>query len=229
MSEMRRCCANETGTLTLQSVLGGGSRRDIVCFVDDKDVECPWIGDPWRQYVLEQSKSLATFHPIHRGDEAGERRPGIDMDSAFATEELDVIRINDTKLETEFLLHFGLPLHLQRGRAYDKDGSRAMADQEFLNDQPCFDGLSKPDVVGDEQVDAGHVDSADQWVELVILDGDAAAKRGLQERAVGVRNRPPPDRIKKCLQPVCRIPTCDGRQSRLFENSCPRFQLPNDL
>ena len=60
---------------------------------------------------------------------------------------------------------------------------------------PDFDGLAEADVVGDEQVDAGHLDGADHRVELVVLDFDAAAEGCLQCARIRLEILLPTNRI----------------------------------
>ncbi len=72
------------------------------------------------------------------------------MDTAGTSQFFDVLRIDDLELETEFLVHFDTPLLLKRRRTHDQYGTRTMAQEQLLNDETGFDGLSETDIVGDE-------------------------------------------------------------------------------
>lgn len=65
------------------------------------------------------------------------------MDTAFATEALDVLGVDDPKLEAEFLLHLGLPFDLQAGGANDEHGPGAMTDEQLLDDQSRLDRFTQ--------------------------------------------------------------------------------------
>jgi hypothetical protein len=87
--------------------------------------------------------------------------------------------------------------------------------QQLLNDQTGFDGLAEADVVGDEQIDARHVDGAHQRVELEVLDADAAAERRLEEPTVGVGGCAPAHGVEEGVEHVeSSCPVTDGKPAR---------------
>jgi hypothetical protein len=77
-----------------------------------------------------------------------------------------------------------------------------MSHEQFLNDEGGLNGLAKADIVGDEEIDTGHVNRADNGVKLVALNRNAAAKWRLKKAAISVRCGTPSDRIKKGIKPV---------------------------
>ena len=74
-----------------------------------------------------------------------------------------------------------------------------MADDQFQDDQPGFDGLAEAHVVGDQQVDPRHLDRAHDRIELVVL---ARCRCGMAPggTAVGLRGGAPADGIEECLE-----------------------------
>ncbi|MGB6008126.1 hypothetical protein [Castellaniella sp.] len=106
---------------------------------------------------------------------------------------------------------------------------RAIAQQQLLNDEAGFDGLAEPDVVGNEQVDARHVDGTHQRVELEVFDADAAAERRLEEPTVGVGGRTPAHGIKEGVEDVRIVLPRDRRQPRALYDLGSRFDLPDDF
>ncbi len=51
--------------------------------------------------------------------------------------------------------------------------------------------FAEANVVGNEQIDARHLDRADDWIKLIVLDLDATAERGLNRTAIGGRRGTP--------------------------------------
>jgi hypothetical protein len=103
------------------------------------------------------------------------------VDTAFSTESLDIFGVNDAEFKAKLVLHFGLPLHLQGRRADNEDRTGTMTDQEFLYHQSGLDGLAKTNVVGDQEVDTGHVNGSYERIELKILYRDTATERSLEK------------------------------------------------
>src|SRR5439155_840361 len=147
--------------------------------------------------ILDEAQRFAGLHPIHRSDETRERGPRIRMDALLAAQAFEVFGVDDTEFQAKLLLHFQLPLELQRRRTNDEDGACAVTNEQFLDDEPGLDGFAEADIIGDEKIDTRHVNRANNGIKLIALDGSAAAKRRLEEAAVGVRSRTPTDRIKE--------------------------------
>ncbi len=97
-----------------------------------------------------------------------------------------------------------------------------MPQQQLLNDQTGFDGLTEANVVGDEQVDASHVDGPHQRIELEVLDTDAAAKWSLEESPIGVGGRAPPYGIEEGVERVGVVLPRDRRQARALDDLSAR-------
>ena len=66
--------------------------------------------------------------------------------------------------------------------------------------RPGLDRLAEADVVGDQQRRARHPQRADERLELVVLDRDAAAERRLQRALVGARDRAPADGVEERVE-----------------------------
>src|SRR5690554_7446692 len=90
------------------------------------------------------------------------RCPRVGVDAAFAPQLLDVSSVDHAEVEAELLQHLDTPFFLQRSGTDDQDGTGAVPEQHLLDDQSGLDGLAQPDIVRDEEVDAGHVDGAYQ-------------------------------------------------------------------
>lgn len=91
---------------------------------------------------------------------------------------------------------------LQRCGADDQDGAGTVPQQHLLDDETGLNGLAQADVIGDEQIDAGHVNGAYQRVKLEVLNTDATAERCLQKTSVRVGGSTPANRIKKSVEGV---------------------------
>lgn len=90
------------------------------------------------------------------------------------------LAINDMEIQTELAQHLVTPLHLQRGRTDNQDATGAVADDQFLCHQTSFNGFAQTDIICDQQIRPGHLNGACHRVELILLQLNATAKRGLQ-------------------------------------------------
>ncbi|MDH6438194.1 hypothetical protein M2158_006735 [Streptomyces sp. SAI-144] len=108
-----------------------------------------------------------------------------------------VLGVDDGELQAELLGHLVAPLEGEAGRTDDHGAAGPAAQHELLHDEAGLDGLAEADVVGEEEVDAGRADRAGDRLQLVRLDGDAGAERGLEGFAVGGRDGGPADGIEE--------------------------------
>ena len=202
MLEVRADGTDEACALTLQRVVRTGSGGNVVCFIDDQHVEFAWIAGVRRQNIAHGAQSFAALDPVHGCDQARMRSPGIGMDAAIAAQLLNVGRVDNPEIKAKLFQHLDTPLFLQRCGADDQDGPSTVPQQHLLDDETGLDGLAQADVIGDEQIDAGHVNGTHQWVELEVLNADATAKRRLQKTSVRVGGGTPANRIKKRVEGV---------------------------
>ena len=101
-----------------------------------------------------------------------------------------------------------------------------MPQQHLLNDESSLNGLSEANVVGDQQISARHIDCADERIQLVVLNADAAAEWCLKIAAIRVRRRPPNHCIEEGLK--CRriIQASHARQPSPLDHMSSGLQLP---
>ncbi len=104
------------------------------------------------------------------------------------------------EIETELVAHLIPPLDLQVRRTHDQRRANAMSQDQLLANQTALDRFPKPYIVGDQKVDARHLDRPDQRVKLVILDFDAGAKRRLKRTHVRLRGGTPTHRVQKGVE-----------------------------
>ena len=88
--------------------------------------------------------------------------------------------------------------------------------------------LPKPDVVGDQQVDAGHLKGSDDRVELVVLDRDARAEGRLQRAAVSGGDRAPSHGVEEGIETPRIVKPVDARmrQRCRLQDAVPRVRSP---
>ena len=148
-----------------------------------------------------------------------------------APQRAEQLAVDDPELEPELLAHLVAPLQLQAGRADDERGPRAVAQDQLLDDEAGLDRLAEADVVGDQQRGARHPQRAHEGFELVVLDRDAAAKRGLQRLLVGAGDRAPAHGIEERVERrgVVDVLGADRRQLGALDDLRPGLDLPDDL
>src|SRR5438046_2976843 len=98
-----------------------------------------------------------------------------------------------------------------------------MSQQQLLNDETGLNRFTEPYIVRDQEIGSGHVDSADQGIELEILNANSAPKRRLQESSIRVCGGRPSDGIQKCLQPFAVVLTADRRKPGFLDDVRARF------
>lgn len=155
------------------------------------------------------------------------RCPRIGVDATRASQLFDVVGVHHAEVEAELLQHLEAPLLLKRCGAHDQDGARTISKQQLLNDQTGFDGLAETDIVGDEQVDARHVDGAHQRVELEVLNADATTERCLGKSPGGHWRLRPAHGAEEGVEHARIVLPRDRRQARALEDLGARLVLPD--
>src|ERR1017187_8237577 len=223
--------AEGLGALRVEGEVAGAAGGGVVGFVDDEDVEVAQAGA--RAIVgyglPEHAQGVLALQVIHGGDEAREMGPGVGVEAALAAEALDEGTVDDDEIEPELFQHLVAPLDLQGGRADHQDAVRAMAEHQFEDDHAGLDGFAEAHVVGDEQVDARHLDGADHRVELVAFDFDAAAKGRLKLARVSDGCGAPADGIEEGLEVGWLVEALRLGQFHLLEGARAGFDLPDHL
>ena len=207
---------------------GGG---DVVRLIHDQQVKGARPGGcaRRRQDFAQQAQGAVAFEKVDGGDQAREVAPGVGVQPAGAAQRLHQLAVHEAKFEAELVRHLVAPVNLQRGGADNQHTAGAVADDQLLHDQPGFDRLAKAHVVGDQQVDARHLQSAHERVELIVLDLHAAAEGGLEGAHVGGGDRAPAHGVEKGVEHRGRVKTVQVGQVGVVENRGPRLQFPDHL
>src|SRR5262245_23388689 len=102
-----------------------------------------------------------------------------------------------------------------------------MAKHQLQQHEAGLNRLAEANVVRDEQVDARHLDRANDRIELIALDLDAAAERRLELTGIGDRGGAPSDRVEEGLEVRRLIETFRFGQRHLLEGVRSRLDLPD--
>ena len=187
------------GALGVEGEVAGAAGCGVVGFVDDENVEITQararalVGHG----LAEHPQGVLALHVVHGGDEAREMGPGVGVEATLAAQTLDEGAVDDGEVEAELLQHLVAPLDLQRGRADHQDPVGTVAEHQLQDDHAGLYGFAETDVVGDQQVDAGHLDGTDDWVELVAFNFDAAAEGRLELASIGDGGGAPADGVEE--------------------------------
>src|SRR5262245_11284725 len=155
--------------------------------------------------------------------------PGVDVQAPGAAQVPQQLGIDDAEFQAELVPHLVPPLDLQRGGADDEDLPGPVPQDQLERHQPGLDGLAEADRVEDAQADTGHLDGADDGVQLVVLDLDAGAERGLDAMDIGGAGGAPADGIKEGVEAGGWVEPGRLGQGDLLVNAGGNFQLPDDL
>lgn len=99
-----------------------------------------------------------------------------------------------------------------------------------MDDESGFDGFPESDIIGDEEVCAGHVECADDGIELVIFDFDAAAEWSMKGESFGGGDGSPADGIEEGIESCRRVKSeMWVGQFGTFVDACTGFEFPDDL
>src|ERR1700687_2169677 len=110
--------------------------------------------------------------------------PRVDSVTAFPAAVEKIVSVENDEAQAEASLHFALPLSDKRGRARDEDPLHLLAHDHFAENEAGFDRFAESDIVGDEEVDARHLERLFQRFQLVGHDLDASAVRRLEKSRV---------------------------------------------
>ena len=137
-------------------------------------------------------------------------------------------RVDDAELQAELVPHLVAPLDLQAGGQTTRTLRARWRSSSSCDDQPRLDGLAQADVVGDEQVHAGHLERAHDRVELVVLDLDAAPERRLEVLLVGRGDRAPANGVEEGIEPARLVEALRLGKRLLADDAGARLELPDD-
>ena len=229
--EVRGQEADRPGAERVGGVLAPPGRGAVVGLVHDQHVVAAGVDrlPLGRERLLEQPQGPLPLEEVDRGDQPGEVGPRVDVDAPPAPQVPHQLAVDDAEVEPELVPHLVPPLDLERGRADDEDPPGPVPDDQLEGDEPRLDGLAEPHVVGDQQVDPRHLDGPDHGVELVVLDVDARAERGLDVLQVGRGSGPPADGIEEGVEPLGGVEAGRLGQGDLLDDLGPRLDLPDDL
>ena len=187
---------------------GGG---DIVRLIDDENVEPAWERGLARrgQHVAEQAERAIAFEEIDGCDQAGgnasKGSPGAPPFPAKFGEQL---RIDDDEVEPELVAHLVAPLDLQRPMDTQREPVRARCRRiSSSRTRPVSIVLPRPTSSAMSRLARGIWTALNHRVELVVLYGDAAAKRRLNGAWIGGLPRRPSVRRRETHRGArdCRI------------------------
>ena len=168
-----------------------------------------------------------------REDELAVRRPGVDSIAALFAALGDEGAVEDGKRESEAALELVLPLQDDGRRTGDDHSTDLLAKEELAENEPGFDRLADADVVGDEEVDAGEQERFAQRFELVGLDLDAGAVRGLKEAGIGRGDGAPALDVEVGRKAGGRVESTivigDGAEGRCADDGGVDLALPEDV
>ena len=181
------------------------------------------------QGFTEQPQWSLSLQKIDAGDQTGIMCPRVHVDSTATTQITHQAGIDDPEFEPELVPHLIPPLNLQRGRDNNQDLSRTVSDNQFQGHHSRFDRLTEADVIRDQQIDPGHLNGPHHRVKLVVFDLNATSERRLNILHIGSRRGTPPNSIQKRIQFLRSIKAARIGKSDLFNNTCTRFNLPDNL
>ena len=163
------------------AVLAERGRHQVVTLIDDqqvpRQVRGPFRGMACRQELLAHVR-LAQV--VVGSDDPVERTPRIGVHAEAPARAVGLMAVHHLEAQRELLPQLVAPLPAQRGGCEHQDTADAATEQQLGEDQPRFDGLAEPDVVGDQQTDARHAERLQQRHELVVLRAHGAVERTRQ-------------------------------------------------
>jgi hypothetical protein len=143
--EVRRHRPDGVRPVGIEGVEVATRGSDIVRLIEDEQIE-PAREDRLARQGQELSKEAQgtlALEEVDRGDEAGEVRPGIDVQSAPSAQISLKFTVDDAELQTELVAHLLAPLRLQPRRTDNHHCARSVPKHQLLDHQPGLDGRAR--------------------------------------------------------------------------------------
>ena len=86
---------------------------DVVGLIDHQHVKFARVARVYGENVTKHPERLSRFEPVHRGNEARKRRPGIGVNATVPAQLFNVLRVDDLEFQPELFDHLHAPLLLK--------------------------------------------------------------------------------------------------------------------
>ncbi len=180
------------GELAVDRIAGAARRRGMVRLVENQHRTRPEVPEQ----VAQAADVGLVRHQRVRNEEPRSGRPGVGAIAPLASEDGEIVAVDDREAQAELRFELILPLsHHARWRGDNREVDPP-AQQEFAKDQPGLDGLAGADVVGDQQVHARKTERLSEREELIGVLVNARTEWRLKEVPVGCGRGVPPERAK---------------------------------
>ena len=207
--EPRRQVAQLARELRLHRITPSAGRGGMMRLVEDQQRARAKI----LQHVAKpRDIGFVAEQPV-RQDEARSRRPRVRAMPAAAAQILQMPPVDDLERQAELGLQFLAPLAGHRGGGQHHREVDPPAQHHLAQDQPRLDRLAQPHIVGDQQIDARQPQRLAQGEQLIRVEANAGAKRGLEQVALGRGRGAPFDRAEIGGERLRSISTAEPERS----------------
>src|SRR5687768_10285015 len=125
--------------------------------------------------------------------------PRVDVNPASPPKLFHQSRVDDAKLDAEFIPHLVFPLDLQGSGTDNENRPYTMSQNQFLGDEASLNGFPKAYVVRDQQIHTRHLKRPDDGIELVVLDSNPTTEWRLKCRSPCSSDRSPANRVEESV------------------------------
>lgn len=214
--------------------------HQVVAFIDDEQIP----GQVRRTFRRpaggqELGENILLPQVVIGGDDAAEGTPGVRVHAKAAVQRVGLGPVHEVERQGELLPHLVAPLETERRRGQDQDALDPPPQEELAQDQTRLDGLAEADVIGDQEIDPGHLKGLQERNELEVLDLNCTVKRAgdrqAVERAAAVRieegrGRGPARGPKQSIKVLRRhrVGRNSIRERRGFEEDLSWFKFPEE-
>ena len=184
--------ADRTCDLRIVGVLRDAGGGGVMAFVEDEQAA--------RAQVAEEGTKRAGVSLIDqqtvRHNQVRVRLPGVGGMAALFAHAANVGAVEDLEIQSELRFQFVAPLVDHRRRTGDDYRVDTLTQEHLAGDQAGFDRLTQADVIGYEQVDARELQGLGERNQLIGVELDTSAERGLERTRVGGRHAVPAERAE---------------------------------
>lgn len=203
MFEVLREPAHSAGLLAVHGVgRFRGFGGHVMGLVDDEKVKGLRVSRRCGQNLAQDPFSSRARKPLEADDCERKDTKRVGVNPVSPAQLPQAFAVDDGEVEAKLLRHLALPLETEGCRADHHHLANPVSQEKFLDNEASFDGLAKTDVVGDQEVHARLAESTDERFELVLLDADPGAKRGLEGVSFGGSDGSPTESVKERRQAV---------------------------
>ncbi len=172
--------SNRPRNLGIDGIALAAGRSCMVRLIQNQEAARPECSQP----IGQRSCIGLIDQQTMRDQESGVRSPGVDPKTTFPTNILNVVLIQNFKMQSEAAVQLLLPLEKHRRRTGYDDVAYLLSEKQFTGNQSGFNCLSDANIIRDKEVNPRQQQSLAQGFQLIRVKAYSCPKGRLQQFGV---------------------------------------------